>query len=139
MSSVLISLLSLITMGFILSLLGMGYLMRREYIDSSFVNKVGDVFFRGISWILHSILNIAMGAIEIVSTPLTWFVQIPLRGLITCFKSGVRVQGDKRLESVAKLILMQKSPDEGMSDFYVYIAGQMSRPLFEKNKIPSPH
>ncbi|MDR3503687.1 MAG: hypothetical protein P4L79_14005 [Legionella sp.] len=55
-----------------------------------------------LSWFSYGVLNILKGALQVVTTPLTYFIRAPLRGLISCFSDKPERFEDK--ESVKSLL-----------------------------------
>ena len=58
---------------------------------------------RSFSWITSGVSNIFRGTTQIVATPLTWFIKMPLRGIITEVKGKPKIEDNSKIkELVAK-------------------------------------
>lgn len=57
---------------------------------------------RTISWLLNGISSIFRGVTQIATTPLTWSLKMPLRGLITAFKGVQKIEENKGVQRLVQ-------------------------------------
>jgi len=55
-------------------------------------------FARTTSWLLDGVSNLVRGITQIIATPLTWLIKIPLRGLITTIKGVRKLEEDPSIQ-----------------------------------------
>lgn len=51
----------------------------RKWVDLALIYNGTRIF----SWFIDGVLSILRGVIQLATTPLTWFIKMPLRGIIT--------------------------------------------------------
>lgn len=78
--------------------------------------EVGLVFngIRSFAWLIDGVLSIIRGATQLATTPLTWFIKMPLRGIITGFTDKKDLAVENR-PGMQKLVTDAKNNDYGSS------------------------
>jgi len=69
--------------------------IRRKFARNSIVNLM-----RTASWIADGITSVIRGATQVIFTPLTWFVKIPLRGIITAIKGTPKIEENPGIQKL---------------------------------------
>jgi len=67
---------------------------------------------RTASWLLDGISSLVRGSTQILFTPLTWFIQIPLRGIITKLRGVPKIEDNKSLQKLVTegIKIVKKQP-----------------------------
>ncbi len=90
----------------------LGNMVRYTFFSHSFSGFASNTalnFHRTASWLLDGASSLFRAATQIATTPLTWFLKMPLRGLITAIKGRQSIQ---QTSSVKKLVAQGKEAVE---------------------------
>lgn len=80
--------------------------VRYACISGSFKNFIFNMRLnvkRTASWLAEGIGNIIRGALQIVTSPLTWLLRMPLRGLVTLIKGKPKIEQNPGLQRCVKI------------------------------------
>lgn len=72
----------------------LGNTVRYAFISGSVANFASNMrlnFERTASWLLDGVSSLIRGVTQVVATPLTWLIKMPLRGLITAIKGAPQI------------------------------------------------
>ncbi|GEM_PF-4287593 len=69
---------------------------------SDFANNMNSNFCRSASWMLEGVSNLPRGVTQIIATPLTWFIKIPLRALITGIVGTPKIEENQGIQDLVK-------------------------------------
>lgn len=71
-----------------------------NYIDNA-ADKIGKDLVNDLridsSWILYGLNNLVVGIAKLITTPYTWFIQMPVRGYLTHDKGSPKVKDSQSL------------------------------------------
>jgi hypothetical protein len=72
-----------------------GSSIRSAFAHNCLINVMGIA-----SWITDGITSVIRGTTQVVTTPLTWFVKMPLRGLITAIKGVPKIEENPGIQKL---------------------------------------
>lgn len=92
----------------------------------SFDEWVGLAFIfngiRAVSWFIDGLLSIVRGVTQIITTPLTWFIKMPMRGIITAFTDPKDLLIENKPSIQALVTEAKKEDGNAEGDFKRYKA-----------------
>lgn len=106
--------------------------LKNAHISKSFLVYIKNIslnFVRTLSWTLDGCFSLLRGMTQIVSTPLTWLIKIPLRSIITALKGTPKIEDSS---SVKKLITKGKNLIKENTHFFAPVMDGITKSLHAK-------
>lgn len=77
--------------------------------DLKYLVEIAENLLGSLTTIIDSVLTVGRGLIQILTTPLTWFLKIPLRGIIAGFLGKPKIQNNR---GIKRLLDEADKPDD---------------------------